>query len=59
MTQEESFERTVANAAASVEMEGFHVDAECRDWCRMLLAGEITLEQYLALVKKKAGVTAS
>ena len=59
MTREDSFERTVANAAASVEMEGYHVDKECRDWCRMLLAGEITLEQYLALAKKKAGVSAS
>lgn len=59
MTQKETVEKTVANAAASVEMEGYHVDAECRDWCRMLLLGEITFDQYLALAKKKAGVSAS
>ena len=59
MTQKETVEKTVANAAASVEMEGYRVDAECRDWCRMLLLGEITFDQYLALAKKKAGVSAS
>ena len=59
MTPKETVEKTVANAAASVEMEGYHVDAECRDWCRRLLLGEITFDQYLALAKKKAGVSAS
>ena len=59
MTQKETVEKTVANAVASVEMEGYRVDAECRDWCRMLLLGEITFDQYLALAKKKAGVSAS
>ena len=59
MTQKETVEKTVANAAASVEMEGYRVDAECRDWCRMLLLGEITFDQYLALAKKKAGVSTS
>ena len=40
-------------------MEGYHVDEECKEWCRKLLSSEITLEQYLDFAKKKAGVAVS
>lgn len=50
---EDSVNKSIANAAASVEMEGFHVDDECRAWCRKLLMKEISFEQYLAYAKEK------
>ena len=37
-------------------MEGYQVDDECVQWCRKLLDNEITMEQYVALVKQKTGV---
>ena len=45
--------------AASVEMEGYRIDEQCKDWCRKLLQGELTMEEYIVLVKQSAGVTAS
>ncbi len=51
-----SIEKAIENAAASVEMEGFHIDEQSREWCRQLLRKEITMEQYLRLIKQKAGV---
>lgn len=53
-----SIERAINNAAASVEMEGYHIDEQSREWCRMLLNRELSMEQYIQLVKEKAGVTA-
>ena len=47
-------ENTLRTAAMSLEMEGQHVDVQCVEWCRKMLAGEITLEEYLALVIKRA-----
>ena len=58
MSHEESINRSIANAAASVEMEGYHIDAESRDWCRMVLEDKMTKDEYLRLLMKKAGVTA-
>ena len=49
-------EKAVENAAASVEMEGFPVDEQCREWCRQLLSGEITMEQYIRRAKEKVGL---
>lgn len=54
----DSVDRSVANAAASVEMEGYTIDEECRDWCRMVLLNQMSKEDYLHLLLKKAGVTA-
>ena len=53
-----SIDRAIENAAASVEMEGYHIDEKSKDWCRQLLCKEITMEQYIQLAKQKAGVTA-
>ena len=47
-------ENALRMASMSLEMEGQHVDAQCVKWCRRMLAGEITLEEYLALVIKRA-----
>lgn len=53
-----SIEKAIEIAAASVEMEGFRIDEQNREWCRQLLREEITMEQYIRLVKQKAGVPA-
>ena len=46
----------IENAASSVEMEGFTIDEQSKAWCRQLLQNEITLAEYISLVKEKAGV---
>ena len=48
-----STDKVIENAVASVKMEGYQVDDECVQWCRKLLGNEITMEQYVALVKQK------
>lgn len=53
-----SIDKAIENSAASVEMEGYKIDEQCKDWCRKLLQGEITMEEYIVLVKQRAGVTA-
>lgn len=54
--QNESIEKAIENAAASVEMEGFHIDEQSKVWCRQLLLKEITMEEYIRRVKQKAGL---
>lgn len=51
-------EKAIRTATASLEMEGFSIDEQSKTWCRMLLRKEITMEQYINLVKQKAGATA-
>jgi hypothetical protein len=53
---EKDIEKAIKNASASVEMEGLLVDEQSKALCRKLLLNEITFEQYLTLVKQKAGV---
>ncbi len=53
---EYELDKAIKNASASIEMEGLTVDEQSKIWCKMLLLNEITLEQYLTLVKEKAGV---
>ena len=53
-----SLDKSINNAAASVEMEGFHIDEQCKVWCKQLLLKEITMEEYIRRVKQKAGVSA-
>lgn len=53
-----SIDKAIENSAASVEMEGYQIDEQCKDWCRKLLQGELTMEEYIVLVKQRAGVTA-
>ena len=43
-----SIERSIEATEVSLRMEGFSVTELCKELCRKLLAGEITLEQYLA-----------
>lgn len=45
-----SIEQSMLTAEISLRMEGLSVSDTCKDWCRKLLTGEITLEQYLSHV---------
>lgn len=45
-----NIEESIRTAAASLEMEGFAVDPDCVALCQRMLAGEITMEEYLAQV---------
>ena len=51
-----STDKAINNAIASVKMEGFQLDNECIDWCKKLLENEINIDQYINLIKEKAGV---
>ena len=54
MNRAVSAKQAIANAAASVEMEGFTVTAQHKEWCRRLLNKEITKAEYIRLVRKSA-----
>lgn len=51
-----SVDKAIENAVASVEMEGFSVDEQSKEWCKQLLNNEITMEQYISLLKQSVGV---
>lgn len=53
---EKQIEQSIKNASASLLMEGFVVDEQVKAWCKKLLSGQITIEEYISLVKEKAGV---
>jgi len=55
MSFEEAVNKSIANAVASVEIEGFQVDDARWEWCRKLLMKGISFEQYLAYAKRKVG----
>ncbi len=45
-----TIEQSIQTAEASLRMEGLSVSETCKELCRQLLAGEISLEQYMACV---------
>ena len=49
-----SKEEALQTAVTFVEMEGFHIDEQSKEWCRMLYENRITMEEYIARVKEKA-----
>ena len=55
---EKEIEKAIKNASASVEMEGFSIDEQSKILCKKLLLNEITMDDYILLVKQKAGVNA-
>lgn len=46
------------NAEASLNMEGLFIGEQTKLLCEKLLAKEITMAEYIALIKQKTGVTA-
>lgn len=53
-----SYDKAIENAVVSVEMEGYQIDEQSKEWCKKLLLNEITMDEYIEFVKLKAGVTA-
>ena len=53
-----SYDKAIENSVASVEMECYQIDEQSKEWCKKLLLNEITMDEYIELVKLKAGVTA-
>ena len=46
----DSIDRSIRTAELSLKMEGFSVTETCKELCHKLLAGEITLQEYLSQV---------
>ncbi len=46
----------INSSAASVEMEGYYIDEQCKEWCRQLLENQITMEQYIQFVLNQTEV---
>ena len=55
---QKEIEVAINNAEVSLNMEGLFVSEQTKILCKKLLSQEITMEEYLKLVKQKAGVTA-
>lgn len=53
-----TIDQMINDGVASIEMEGFHIDDQAKIWCKQFLLKQITKEEYIELVKKKAGVIA-
>lgn len=51
-----SIDKAIENAVASVEMEGFSIDEQSKDLCKKLLNNEISMEEYISLIKQSVGV---
>ena len=49
-------EKSIRMATISLQMEGLPVDEQCVTWCRQMLSGDISPEEYLRLVTTEAGV---
>ena len=54
MNSSMSTSRAIANAAASIEMEGFHLPVQHKELCRKLLNKEITKAEYIRQVTETA-----
>ena len=46
-----SYDKAIENAVASVEMEGYQIDEQSKEWCKKLLLNEITMDEYIEFVK--------
>ena len=53
---QQSIEQSIRTAEVSLRMEGLHVSDDCKEMCRRMLFGEITMEQYLDYVKLSMNV---
>lgn len=45
-----TIEKSIHMAAGSLEMEGLTVDVRCVELCRQMLAGKISMEEYIKRV---------
>ena len=51
-----STEQSIRTAEVSLHMEGLQVSDDCKEMCRRMLSGEITMDQYLDYVKLSMNV---
>ncbi|MCL2489088.1 MAG: antitoxin VbhA family protein [Oscillospiraceae bacterium] len=56
MERKISTEQALKNAAASVRMEGFDPSERSMRLCKDVLDGKMSFDEYLAFLKKRAGV---
>ena len=56
MGNKKDIEKIISNAAASIEMEGLHVEEEYKEWCRQVLRNEITMDEYMRRLLEKVGI---
>ena len=52
----QSIEQSIRTAEVWLHMEGLQVFDDCKEMCRRMLSGEITLDQYLDYVKSSVNV---
>ena len=53
-----SVDIAIENASASLTMEGFSIDQKAKELVRLVLENKMTTEEYIAIIKQKAGVSA-
>ncbi len=53
---QKSIEQSIRTAEVSLRMEGLRVFDDCKERCRRMLSGEITMDQYLDYVKLSVNV---
>ena len=51
-----SVEQSIRTAEVSLRMEGLQVFDDCKEMCRRMLSGEITMDQYLDYVKLSVAI---
>ena len=47
-------QKSIDNAEASINMEGYQIPDYCKELCKKLLNDEITLEEYIKIITDKA-----
>lgn len=52
----QSIEQSIRTAEVSLHLEGLQVFDDCKEMCRRMLSGEITMDQYLDYVKLSMNV---
>ena len=52
----QSIEQSIRTAEVSLHMEGLQVSDDCKEMCRWMISGYITMDQYLYYVKLSMNV---
>ena len=48
-----TIDKSIKNAVASLQMEGYHIEDDSIKHCKELLENKITWEEYMDIVKQK------
>ena len=52
----QSIEQSIRTAEVSLHVEGLQVSDDCKEMCRRMLSGEITMDQYRDYVRLSMNV---